>query len=107
MINRKLRFTKEAAGQLSNIEKLPHLQGVFKQVRKALGRLEMNPNHPSLNTHPASSLSIRYKTAIFESYAQNNTAGAYRIFWYYGDDETDEKGNKVPVITIIAITPHP
>lgn len=36
---------------------------------------------------------------VFESYAQNNTPGAYRIFWYYGP--------KRKMITILAITSHP
>jgi hypothetical protein len=36
---------------------------------------------------------------VFEAYAENNTPGAYRIFWHYGPGKD--------VITIIAITPHP
>jgi hypothetical protein len=38
--------------------------------------------------------------------AQNDTSGAYRIFWHYGPDEI--KGRKrTPVITVGAITRHP
>jgi len=36
---------------------------------------------------------------IFEAYAENKTAAAYRIFWNYGPGKN--------VITIIAVTPHP
>jgi hypothetical protein len=36
---------------------------------------------------------------IFEAYAENNTPGAYRIFWVYGLGKD--------VITIVAITAHP
>ena len=36
---------------------------------------------------------------IFESYAQNNTPGAYRVFWFYGPGKKE--------ITVVAITPHP
>lgn len=36
---------------------------------------------------------------VFESYAQNKTPEAYRIFWFYGPGKS--------VITIPAITPHP
>jgi hypothetical protein len=43
---------------------------------------------------------------IFEAYAQNKTPGAYRIFWHYGPDEIMGK-KRTPVITIVAITPHP
>jgi len=35
----------------------------------------------------------------FESYAEQNTPAAYRVFWHYGP----EKGQ----VTIIAITSHP
>jgi hypothetical protein len=37
---------------------------------------------------------------------ENNTPQAWRIFWRYGPDE-DENGHRLPVITILAITPHP
>jgi hypothetical protein len=43
---------------------------------------------------------------VFEAYAQNDTPGAYRIFWHYGPDEGS--GNKrIAVITVVAIIPHP
>jgi len=35
---------------------------------------------------------------VFETYAQNNTPGAYRIFWVYA---------KQKEIYILDITPHP
>jgi hypothetical protein len=43
---------------------------------------------------------------VFVSFAQNNTPGAYRIFWHYGPDQRAGK-KRIPVITVIAITPHP
>ena len=36
---------------------------------------------------------------VFESYAQNNTPGAYRIFWHYGPKKNQ--------ITVVAIVSHP
>jgi len=39
---------------------------------------------------------------VWDSYVENKTPGAWRIFWHYGPDEADQK-----VITILAITPHP
>jgi hypothetical protein len=36
---------------------------------------------------------------VFESYVQNRTPGAYRVFWCYGPEQGQ--------ITIVAITPHP
>lgn len=102
-----LEFTLEAASQLKNLAGSNSKAGVYKQVLKALGYLEVNPKHKSLHTHEYSSLKGENGEKIFEAYAQNNTPGAYRIFWHYGPDRYDSKKKRVPVITIIAITPHP
>jgi plasmid stabilization system protein ParE len=74
---------------------------LFKQITKTLGLLGANPRHPSLNTHEYSSLPHPFDPdqKVFEAYAQNNTPGAYRVFWCYGP----QKGQ----ITILAITLHP
>ena len=106
-MRRELRFTPTANEQLSNIDNTPSLKGVLKQVRKTLGYLETNLKAKSLQNHEFKSLTRRYNRKIFEAYAQQNTPGAYRVFWHYGDDEVDKKGNRIPIITVIAITPHP
>lgn len=103
---RVLRFTNEAKAQLDELEKAPARTAALKQVRKALGYLQVNPAHPGLNTHEFTSLSTPGRK-MFEAYAQNQTPGAYRIFWHYGPDEHDSKKKRIPVITIAAITPHP
>ncbi|BAZ21137.1 hypothetical protein NIES4073_20150 [Kalymmatonema gypsitolerans NIES-4073] len=36
---------------------------------------------------------------VFEAYVENNTPSAWRIFWYYGPDQS--------FITVWAIAPHP
>ncbi len=95
----KLRFTEEAAIDLDELEENPSFQKRLKAVRKALGFLEENPKHPSLNTHKYVSLTREFGIEVFEAYAENKTPQAYRIFWHYGP----EKG----MITVIAITPHP
>lgn len=76
-------------------------EGLYKQVIKTLQLLSNNPKHPSLHTHEYSSLKHPYKSAekVFEAYVQNNTPGAYRVFWCYGPDKRE--------LTIILITPHP
>jgi DNA-binding FadR family transcriptional regulator len=106
-MQRKLRFTPTAAGVLKELENNPAFASILRQVRKTLGYLETNPRHNSLQTHKHIALSMRYKKEIFEAYAQQNTSAAYRVFWRYEDDEKDNKENRIPVITVIAITPHP
>lgn len=97
----KLCFTKEADNNLKELENTPAKAGVLKQVRKTLGFLQINPRHPSLQTHVYTSIDNPYNSQdkVFEAYAQNKTPSAYRIFWCYGPDQG--------VITIVAITPHP
>lgn len=94
-------FTEEASQTLKKLEGSPAQEGLLKQVKKSLGYLQTNPRHPSLNTHPYSSIDHPFDSSqkVFEAYAQNQTPGAYRIFWCYGPRKNE--------ITIVAITPHP
>lgn len=104
-MRRQIRFTPTADAQYAGLENAPS-KAIFLQVHKALSYLEIDPHHPSLNTHEFTSLAGANGEEMFEAYAQNNTPGAYRIFWHYGPDETKGK-KRTPVITIVAITPHP
>lgn len=76
-------------------------EGLFKQVHKTLQLLAANPKHPGLQTHEYHSLVNPFDATakVFEAYAQNQTPGAYRIFWCYGPESRQ--------ITILTITPHP
>ena len=105
-MNRELRFTREAESNLEALERTPAQSGLLKQVRKTLGLLETNIRHPSLKTHLYHSLYGPNGEQIFEAYAQNRTPGAYRVFFYHGPDRVSGK-RRVPVLTIVAITPHP
>lgn len=95
----KIIFSQRASDDFELLEKNHGLKKQFKAVKKALNYLQINPRHPSLNTHKFSSKNGPYEEEIFEAYAENNTPGAYRIFWCYGPNKKE--------ITIIAITPHP
>ena len=106
-MHRKLRFKPAANEELSSIKNNPVLKGVLKQVRKTLEYLETNLRAKSLQTHEYESLTRRYGRKVFEAYVQQDTPAAYRVFWYYGDDETDKNGKRIPIITVVAITPHP
>lgn len=94
-----LIFTEYANEQLNNLENEKHNKKNLKAVQKALGYLQIDPRHPSLNTHKYDEMVGYDGEEVFEAYAQNQTPGAYRIFWHYGP------GKKK--ITIIEISPHP
>ena len=105
-MQRALRFSTRAREELAALEANPRATGILKQVRKTLGLLETNLKHPGLRTHKFTSLQGAGGEEVFEAYAQNNTPGAYRIFWHYGPDET-VAGKRIAILTILAITPHP
>lgn len=96
-----LRFTSEALDTLREIETNSGKVGLEKQIKKTLGFLQINPRHPSLQTHEFRSIDNPFdpKNKVFEAYAQNRTPGAYRIFWCYGPQKKD--------ITVLAMTSHP
>jgi hypothetical protein len=95
----KLSFTSEGRDNLQTLRNNPALSKRRKAVESALGKLQANPRYPSLNTHKFDSLIGPNGEDVFEAYAENNTPGAYRIFWVYGPGKD--------IITVIAITPHP
>lgn len=72
---------------------------LFKKWSRALERLRDNPFHPGLRTHEISDLTRRFGCKVFQSYLENNTPGAGRLFWVYGPGEGE--------ITVVGLEPHP
>ena len=71
----------------------------FKKLVKTATLLSQNPAHPSLASHEIADLSKRYGGKVWQSYLENRTPAAGRVFWIYG-----------PVrgcITIIGCEAHP
>src|SRR5712672_2787431 len=88
------RSTYKQQGQLDKDE-----AKFFKKLVKALGYLQANPRHNSLASHEIDDLTRKYGLKIFQSYLENKTPAAGRLFWAYGPDQGD--------ITVLAIEPHP
>ena len=72
---------------------------LYKRLAKTILFLENNPRHPGLQSHEIEPLSRRYGMKVWQSYLQNNSPAAGRIFWVYAPEKND--------ITIIGIEPHP
>ncbi|OGF47201.1 MAG: hypothetical protein A2452_10015 [Candidatus Firestonebacteria bacterium RIFOXYC2_FULL_39_67] len=98
-MNFKILFSNKADAQLHLIRTSPDLKKRYKAVAKAIGYFKTNPRHPSLNTHEYYTVFGPRGEKIFEAYAENNTPGAHRIFFYYGPQAKE--------ITVFAIVPHP
>ncbi len=70
-----------------------------KKFAKAVRHLGLTPAHPGLHSHEIDELTSRYNAKVFQSYLENNTPSAGRVFWVYGP----ERGQ----ITVIGLEPHP
>ena len=74
-------------------------QLLFKKLGNCLRKLSTDPRYPGLKSHEIDELSNRYGMKVWESYLENKSSGAMRIFWVYGPERED--------ITIIGLEPHP
>ena len=86
--------TRKQMGDLDKDE-----EKFFKKWVKALGYLSVDPRHNSLASHEINDLTRKYGFKIFQSYLENKTPAAGRMFWAYGPEKGD--------ITILAVEPHP
>ena len=62
---------------------------LYKKWGKALKLLSADPGYPSLQTHEIEPLSRRYGMKVWQSYLENKTSGAMRMYWVYGPDQKD------------------
>jgi len=92
--------------QLRSISMDSSTKGLHKQVLKTLALLELNTRHPGLHAHEFQSLAGVNGERVWEAYAQNDTPGAFRVFFHYGPDEVANR-KRLAVLTIVAITAHP
>ena len=72
---------------------------LYKKWGKTLKLLSENPRHPSLQTHDIQELTNRYGARVWQSYLENKTSRAMRMYWVYGPDQQS--------VTIIGLEPHP
>lgn len=94
----ELLLSTDAKDQMSKIMDNSARPGLAKQLKKALGHLSRDPNHPGLQSHPMTQFDNLFQAKVFSSYVQNNTPGAHRILWVYGPG--------VKKITVLAVMPH-
>jgi hypothetical protein len=96
----KLDRTDKAIEQYNILANDKGQRKIFKAVSKALDKLEIDPNHPSLNVHPLKGNFVcPHDKTLFEAYAQNNTPHAWRILFCYPPE-------KHGYILIVAIIQH-
>ena len=74
--------------------------GKYRKLQKTVRLLrDVGPRHPGLNSHKYSSFTGPNGEEVWESYVENKTPGAWRLFWMYGPG--------ADMITLISVGPHP
>lgn len=95
----RLKYTREADAIVDDLQK-PQFATKRKKVDKTRRLLrDPGPSHPGLQSHKYHSLTGPNGEDVWESYIENKTPGAWRIFWTYGPD--------ADTITILSLGPHP
>jgi hypothetical protein len=98
-----LRYTAEFEKIVDDLAASPPKSaGAIKltKIRKTLRQLEdPGPSYPGLHSHLYQSVKGPDGAQLWESYVENRTPGAWRLFWVYGP-EPDE-------ITAVTVGPHP
>lgn len=104
----KLRFSEEADEALTRLEKGGKAtEAKLRKVRKALAFLQADPRYPGLNSHPYENFPGLPGGKVWDSYVENQTPGAWRIYWRYGPNERNQAtGEDIAVITVLKISPH-
>ena len=93
------QYWNELSGKVKTGKAGAEDRKMFQKLGKAMKLLSEDPRHPGLNSREISTLSRRYGRKVWESYLENRTPAAGRMFWVYGPSQKD--------ITIIGIEPHP
>lgn len=94
-----LLYTREAEKVIEDLRGAKQHATKLKKVRKALRLLEQaGPRHPGLNSHAYQSVPGPDGATLWESFVENRTPGAWRIWWIYGP-EADQ-------ITIVTMGPR-
>jgi hypothetical protein len=74
-------------------------KALAKKIAKCMVLLGENPRHPGLGSHRFESFDAIYGERIWESYIENNTPSAWRIWWFFGPEAGE--------ITVVDIGAHP
>lgn len=70
-----------------------------KKLFKAIANLSRDPFYPALNSHEIHALTDRFGIQVFQSYLENQTPSAGRLYWVYGPQRR--------MITLVGMEPYP
>ena len=94
----EVRFSSPVEAWLRAAQRSPDLQEKFKKVKKAIRMMrDVGPTYPSFCTHQMQYLKGPNGVTIWNSYIENRTPQAWRMYWVRCDDGA---------IQIVSIGPH-
>lgn len=98
MSRHEVRFSSPVEAWLRTAQSAPDLQEKFKKVKKAIRMMrDVGPTYPSFCTHQMQYLKGPNGVTIWNSYIENKTPQAWRMYWVRCDDGA---------IQIVSIGPH-
>jgi hypothetical protein len=102
-IPENVSVSPQAAKILERMEADGNLAKRARNCRDAIAQIAKDPRYPGLRTKKLLTTDSygginNSRGDVFQSYAENNVAGAYRIFWHYKPDGK---------IEILGVSPHP
>jgi hypothetical protein len=75
----------------------PSLRDKFKKAKKALKNMrEVGPHYPAFETHAMNHLKGPDGATIWNSYVENHTSNAWRMYWLW----------KKSTVYVVSIGPH-
>lgn len=95
----EILWTDQAERQLLELKRRGPVDKYIKVTKTLSTIAEHGPKYPSLRSHKYQSIKGPGGEDIWESYVENRTAGAWRVWWMYGP-KTNE-------ITLIMLGKHP
>ena len=96
-MNYSLRYLPPAENTFSQLARKDVTK--HRRVVKCLRMLAQDPKYGALNSHKYASKSGPNGEEVWESYVENNSPSAWRVFWHYGPGQG--------VITVVSDTPPP
>jgi len=95
---RVIRFTEGAAATIENLRQRDPKR--HKKVQKALRNLrDHGQDYPGLRTHRYQTVPGANGQAVWQSYIENKTPSAWRMWWHHGPGSGE--------ITILSLASHP
>jgi len=96
-VERRVNLTESVEAIIESLRKRD--QRKYRKVVKALYHLSQDPGHRGLQSHRYESLDDVFGEKILESYVENATPSAWRLWWFYGPEDD--------AITVVDLGPHP